>query len=68
MLPEFIETQSDKPVLFECFTDVDSEREAWSMRLSIDTYEPSRRPTTLKDEVKKLVPQRVKSAIKELIK
>lgn len=63
-LPEFLDANSDKPIVFECFVDVNDDRAAWGARMSIDRYVPH----TLKGEIKKMVPQGVKDAIKSLMR
>lgn len=62
-LDEFLSDVSDRPILFECFVDIAADRDAWGARTSIDPP-----PTSLKGEIKKMVPQRVKNIIKEMIR
>ena len=64
-LPEFLDTNSDKPIVFECFVDVNDDRVAWGARMSIDRYVP---PWSLKGEVKKMLSPRMKNVIKEIIR
>ena len=64
-VPLLFSKEADKPVLLECFTEVEDERVAWGTRMSIDRYVP---PKTLKGEIKKMVPQGVKNVIKSLIR
>lgn len=64
-VPEFISDSSDKPILLECFTDAENEAQAKILKDSIDRYFP---PQTLKDEIKKMVPQGVKDLIKGAMK
>ena len=64
-LPEFLDVNSDKPIVFECFVDVNDDRAACGARTSIDRYAP---PHTLKGEIKKMVPQGVKNVIQSLIR
>ena len=64
-LPVFLASDSDRPIVFECFTDVENDRIAWGARMSLDNYVHSDRVTQI---AKSLVPQRFKNAIKELVK
>ena len=64
-VPEFISDSSDKPIVLECFTDAENEAIAKTYKDTIDRYVP---PLTMKGEIKKMIPQGVKDAIKSLIK
>lgn len=35
-LPGYLAEKSDRPVIFECFTDVLADREAWGLRMTVD--------------------------------
>ena len=61
-LGEFCSEDSDRPILFECFVNVEDDRDAWGSRMSIGCYK------TLKDDLKKFVPQSVKNVIKSFIR
>lgn len=60
---EFLTAESDFPILFECFTKVQDEREAWRLRVSCDTYQ---RTPSARELMGMLLPSNVKSAIHEL--
>lgn len=60
-LDAFCSVDSDKPIIFENFVDTSDDRTAWGLRTSIDNYVA---PKTLKGEIKKMMPQRVKNAIR----
>lgn len=66
-LPLLFSRESSRPVLLECFTDAEDEREAWQLRTHMDPYDPPLRQAVVAD-IKRLVPKNVKNAIKELIK
>jgi len=73
VLNEFVAADSDKPIVFECFVDVLDDRKAWGLRKSIDNYTPQPPPVVGADDsiaadIKKLIPRRIKNAVKELIK
>ena len=64
-LPQFLVAKSDKPIVFECFTEVSDDAKAWGIRMSLDNYAHSDSVTQM---AKSLVPSRVKNAIKALVK
>lgn len=64
-LPQFVTPKSDKPIIFECFTEVADDAKAWGARMSLDKYMSHR---SLINEVKNLMPQKVKDIIKVVVK
>ena len=66
---EFLSADGDSSVLFECFTNSKDESDALDAVKAIEPPPPAlRQPRTIAETVKAAVPQRVKNAIKELIK
>ena len=64
VLPQFLVAKSDKPIVFECFTEVADDAKAWGLRMSLDNYS---NPESVAQIAKSLVPQRVKNVIKAAI-
>ncbi len=68
---EFLSAEGNKPVLFECFTTPKDESDALEAVKSIEIPPPApieKHHRSLAGMVKSAVPQRVKNAIKELVK
>ena len=66
---EFLAIDGDKPVLFECFTTPKDESDALETVKDIEILPPATpKHRTIAGMVKSAVPQRVKNAIKELVK
>ncbi len=66
---EFLSADGDKPVILECFTNSKDESDALDAVKAIEPPPPvTRKPRTIAGTVKAAVPQRVKNAIKVLIK
>ena len=65
-LPVFLASDSDRPIVFECFTDVENDRIAWGARMSLDNYTP---PLTgsIASEIKSIMPKKVKNVIKAIM-
>lgn len=64
----FIADACEKSIVFECFTDADTDGHGFFIRDHIDPYIRLSAQPTIKDDIKKIVPQRLKNAIKELMK
>ena len=67
-IPLIFSKECETPILIECFTDVEDERIAWGIRTHLDAYEEPLPCRTISGGIKRLVPQRIKNAVKELIK
>ena len=65
VLPRFLDRKLPKPVLLECFTAIDDEREAWAIRTGISPYEGAK--ATQPSGIKRFVPTRIKNAVKALV-
>lgn len=57
----FLNKDSDRSIVMECFVDPKAEVEAWQKMSSIENYEP---PATLRSTVGKCLPQGLKNVIK----
>jgi 2-succinyl-5-enolpyruvyl-6-hydroxy-3-cyclohexene-1-carboxylate synthase len=65
VLPRFLCRNLPKPVLLECFTAIDDEREAWTIRTGISPHVNEQMPQPL--GIRKFIPQRIKNAVKALV-
>ena len=65
-LPIFLSADSERPILFECFTDVENDRIAWGARMSLENS-PADLKQTMAQKAKAIVPARVKNVIKALV-
>ena len=61
-VPEFLDENKDKSIIFECFTNIDDESNALKL---LNTIVPD---NSLEGKVKKIVPTSVKSFIKKVMK
>ena len=66
-LPIFISSNSEQPIIFECFTEVENDRVAWGARMSLDNYILPL-TTTIVGKIKDKVPTKVKNVIKTVMK
>lgn len=66
-IPLLFSKEVDKPVFFECFTDVENEHNAWNERIHLDPndYIPLRQ--IVASEIKRYVPNNLKNAIKSIL-
>ena len=64
-LPIFLSAGSERPIVFECFTDVENDRIAWGARMSLDNYTSQK---SLLTGVKNMMPKKMKNIIKAVIK
>ena len=60
----FLDADSDRSVVMECFVDPKDEYEAWQKMSSIATYDP---PASLRSKVGRFLPSGLKSAVKSVI-
>ena len=66
-IKEFVCTDSNVPIVMECFTDVEDESNAHKLLYNIESYSTVGKASVL-GSIKSIVPGRVKNAIKELVR
>lgn len=64
-LPKFLAAESERPIVFECFTDAKDESNSHDMINHIDVFNSG---NTAASKIKALVPKKVKIIVKELVK
>lgn len=68
-LSDFVSSDCDRPIIFECFTETKDESDAHKILNNLETYKQpeTKQPETASSVLKSIIPQRMKNVVKAAI-